>query len=224
MDADQTLAPSDDFRYLVFGGILGNVPSDDRTSEIRKFQFPQRRNLGPIQMTTNTAVLVAKLILEDKTALTEIPFVDEPEIPTGPKETTTLPFRYVASSHATGQKSDSDTPILPDGMVEYLKESLKANKSDLERERQVNAAIKEKRPVAVLATGSEKVRRGSTDHLHHHCPPKDKAAASVKREMGEKVKRKDYELKLLKEEIKSKADEISHLTSRLTIVENGQPK
>lgn len=42
--------------------------------------------------------------------------------------------------------------------------------------------------------------------------------------MSEKIKRKDYELKVLKEEIKNKAEEISNLTSRLTIVQNGQLK
>lgn len=43
---------------------LGNVPSDDRTTEVRKFRPVFSRHLGPLQMTTNTAVLVAKIILE----------------------------------------------------------------------------------------------------------------------------------------------------------------
>lgn len=75
-----------------------------------------------------------------------------------------------------------------------------------------------------MTSVTEKVRRGSTDTLHHHCPPDDFKATTVKKTMNEKIKRKDYELKVLKDEIKEKAEEISNLTSRLTIVENGQLK
>ena len=73
-------------------------------------------------------------------------------------------------------------------------------------------------------TVTTKTRRDSTDRLHHHCPPGDAKATSVKKEMSDRIKRKDYELRTLKDEIKSKAEEISNLTSRLTIVENSQPK
>ena len=41
---------------LCFFLILGNVPSDDRTSEVRKLSPRHSRHLGPLQMTTNTAV------------------------------------------------------------------------------------------------------------------------------------------------------------------------
>lgn len=70
-----------------------------------------------------------------------------------------------------------------------------------------------------MTSRTEKVRRGSTEHLHHHCPPGDAKSVRVRKEMGEQLKRKDYELKMLKTEIKSKADEISNLTSRLTVVD-----
>ena len=80
------------------------------------------------------------------------------------------------------------------------------------------------KPLTTITQRTEKIRRGSTDTLHHHCPPGDSKAAVVKKEMSEKIKRKDYELKALKSEIKSKAEEISNLTSRLTIVENSSPK
>ncbi|PHJ15672.1 sam-dependent rna methyltransferase [Cystoisospora suis] len=127
MDAEEELRPGDakDFRLCVFGGILGNVPSDDRTSEVRKHGFPHARNLGPEQMTTNTAVLVTKIILEDQVPLSKIPFVDDPEIPVGDtgRETISLPFRYVAKSYFTHQSSDSDTPVLPDRMIQYLRKS-----------------------------------------------------------------------------------------------------
>jgi hypothetical protein len=58
-------------------------------------------------------------------------------------------------------------------------------------------------------------RRGSTDKLHHHCPPDEKREANqIKKVMNEKIKRKDYELQTLKKEIKEKTDELSHMTNR----------
>lgn len=68
---------------------------------------------------------------------------------------------------------------------------------------------------------TERVRRESTDKLHHHCPPEDSRSNQTKKVMSERIKRKDYELKTLKDELKTKADELSSLTARLTIVENG---
>lgn len=91
MDATQDLSPFDvdNFDLLVLGGILGNVlvlddgtyGSDDRTGEIRG-QFRHRRRLGGMQMTTDTALLVTRLVLEDGLRLEDIPFVDEPEVNT----------------------------------------------------------------------------------------------------------------------------------------------
>lgn len=76
MDAQQPLTPMDRERFdvVVFGGILGqmiilyklekssdsrpsytgNVPSDDRTAEVRVFNFNHRRHLGPIQVQKMT--------------------------------------------------------------------------------------------------------------------------------------------------------------------------
>ncbi|CAE8643603.1 unnamed protein product [Polarella glacialis] len=89
MDAEQALEPDDVARFdaLVFGGILGNITenedgsygSDDRTAEIRRFGFVHRRHLGPMQMTTDTAVLVSQLVLETASPLAQIPFIDCPE-------------------------------------------------------------------------------------------------------------------------------------------------
>jgi len=71
MDAEDELDPSDvvNFDAFVFGGILGNVHehedgtygSDDRTRELRDLGFVHRRHLGPLQMTTDTAVLACNL-------------------------------------------------------------------------------------------------------------------------------------------------------------------
>eukprot|EP00922_Rhytidocystis_sp_ex-Travisia-forbesii_P045447 GHVS01067807.1.p1 GENE.GHVS01067807.1~~GHVS01067807.1.p1 ORF type:complete len:137 (+),score=27.72 GHVS01067807.1:320-730(+) len=130
MDASQPLRSADSklFDVVVFGGILGNVPSDDRTAEVRKHRFDHRRHLGPLQMTTNTAVAVTKLVLEEGVELEDICFVDEPDIPTGPKEETSLPFRYICEVYWRDRKDNHQQavcrkPLLPDGMVEYLTES-----------------------------------------------------------------------------------------------------
>uniref|UniRef100_A0A7S1W6C0 Uncharacterized protein n=1 Tax=Alexandrium catenella TaxID=2925 RepID=A0A7S1W6C0_ALECA len=136
MDAEEALAPEDVARFdaLIFGGILGNVTelpdggygSDDRTSEIRRLGFVHRRHLGPMQMTTDTAVLVCNLVLEDARPLAEIPFLDSPEIgasgdtKAGASECTCMEgFRYVARRAADGDWE----PTLPDGMAELLAKS-----------------------------------------------------------------------------------------------------
>ena len=104
--------------------------------------------------------------------------------------------------------------------IEYLKESLRNAKSELEREKLLNAAIKQKKPLNSVQSTADRVRRGSTDTLHHHCPPEDMRSNQVKKNMNEKIKRKDYELKTLKQEIKSKSEEVTNLTNKLTINQN----
>lgn len=112
---------ADKFDLLVFGGILGNVPSEDRTSILRKMNFPFSRNLGNIQMSTNTAVLVCHIILNDKVELDNIPFVDDPEICLhNNKESIMLPFRFVSKMYYTKNKQDEYTPVLPENFEEYL--------------------------------------------------------------------------------------------------------
>lgn len=44
---------------------IGDDPPRDRTSELRALGFPGR-HLGPVQMTTDTALGVTKLVVEDK--------------------------------------------------------------------------------------------------------------------------------------------------------------
>eukprot|EP00919_Chromeraceae_sp_WS-2016_P006138 GHVR01014418.1.p1 GENE.GHVR01014418.1~~GHVR01014418.1.p1 ORF type:complete len:174 (+),score=52.79 GHVR01014418.1:357-878(+) len=137
MDATTELSPSDGcvFDFIIVGGILGNVPSDDRTSVLRDLKFIHTRHMGPIQMTTNTAVLVAKFVLEDGIPLNKISYVDSPEIKPNECETIVLPFRFVARNmithtHTHTQETDTHTqedfsdkaPVLPDGFVEFLQE------------------------------------------------------------------------------------------------------
>ena len=82
MRATQVLQPSerDQFRFVVFGGILGDHPPQDRAKEFRE-TFSHIRQLGDVQMTTDTAVLVSHAILGQQKAFGTLPFVDEPTIP-----------------------------------------------------------------------------------------------------------------------------------------------
>ncbi|KAF9001204.1 SAM-dependent RNA methyltransferase [Cyathus striatus] len=118
--AEKGLAPEDGdgrFHWFLFGGILGDDPPRDRTSELRVLGFPTR-HLGPIQMTTDTALGVTKLVVDDKVPLDKITYIDHPTIRFNSKESVEMPFRYIAKG---------TEPILPPGMRELLHEDL--NKS-----------------------------------------------------------------------------------------------
>ncbi|OAL34781.1 hypothetical protein AYO20_05976 [Fonsecaea nubica] len=112
--ARQELDPTDAavFEVFLFGGILGDDPPRDRTSELRKKGFSGRR-LGPVQMTTDTAVRVTRTVILGQTPLDKIPYVDFPELKVDEHESTEMPFRYVADN--TGK------PIMPEGMIELIK-------------------------------------------------------------------------------------------------------
>ncbi|KAJ7825853.1 SAM-dependent RNA methyltransferase [Mycena olivaceomarginata] len=118
--AELALSPEDGdgrFEWFLFGGILGDDPPRDRTSELRVLGFPTR-HLGPVQMTTDTALGVTKLVVADKILLDDIPYVNFPTIVFNPKESVEMPFRYIA---------EGPEPKLPPGMRELLHEDL--NKS-----------------------------------------------------------------------------------------------
>ncbi|EAU83755.1 hypothetical protein CC1G_07490 [Coprinopsis cinerea okayama7 len=118
--AEKELSPEDGdgrFEWFLFGGILGDDPPRDRTGELRVLGFPNR-HLGPVQMTTDTALGVTKLVVDDKTPLDKIPYVDFPTIRFNSKESVEMPFRYIANG---------SEPKLPPGMRELLHEDL--NKS-----------------------------------------------------------------------------------------------
>jgi ribosome biogenesis SPOUT family RNA methylase Rps3 len=80
----------------------------DRTSELRKYGFEGRR-LGSIQMTTDTAVRVTRMVVVQKMALKDIPFVDHPELRFDEHESVEMPFRYV--------KDSAGDPIMPEVCV-----------------------------------------------------------------------------------------------------------
>lgn len=112
--AKKDLSPEDGetFDVFLFGGILGDDPPRDRTSELRKKGFEGRR-LGPVQMTTDTAVRVTRIVVEQKIPVAEVPYLDFPELKFNEHESTQMPFRYV--------KGEDGKPIMPEGMVELIK-------------------------------------------------------------------------------------------------------
>ncbi|KAL8935271.1 MAG: hypothetical protein Q9216_005505 [Gyalolechia sp. 2 TL-2023] len=116
--AKEELSPkdADEFDVFVFGGIL------DRTSELRKKGFPGRR-LGPIQMTTDTAVRVTRMVIQEQTSMNEIPYIDHPEIRIDEHESTEMPFRYV--------KDAEGKPVMPEGMLDLIKKDSEKGFGDL---------------------------------------------------------------------------------------------
>ncbi|KAL5334059.1 SAM-dependent RNA methyltransferase [Aspergillus crustosus] len=122
--AQTELSPTDGdtFEVFLFGGILGDDPPRDRTSELRNKGYVGRR-LGPVQMTTDTAVRVTRLVVHDRVPLEEIQYVDNPEIIVNKHERTEMPFRYV--------KDSEGKPIMPDGMVELIKKDAEKGIEDL---------------------------------------------------------------------------------------------
>lgn len=122
--AEIDLQPSDieNFKYFIFGGILGDHPPRDRTSELKnKLNCPTRR-LGNLQMTTDTAVRTTQIILEKQTKFENIKFIDYPEIRFSKHEATEMPFRYVLD--------DDGKPILPKGMVQLIHDDSMKNLDD----------------------------------------------------------------------------------------------
>jgi len=81
-EAKQTLTPTiaKKFDYFIFGGILGDDPPKIRTKDelTSKLSFPSF-NLGKHQMSTDTAVIVTKMITKGK-RLSELKFKDGIEI------------------------------------------------------------------------------------------------------------------------------------------------
>jgi len=116
--AKKTLSPSDvdNFDYFIFGGILGDFPEQGRTEKYltSKLKNVETRNLGSIQMSTDTAVIVAKMILDGKN-FNDIKFIDSPNIPIKNgkyAEEVNLPYRYI---------SKNNKPLISPKLIKYLK-------------------------------------------------------------------------------------------------------
>lgn len=58
--------------------LTGDDPPRDRTGELRVMGFPTR-HLGPVQMTTDTALGVTKLVVKDKVPLDKISYIVRPQ-------------------------------------------------------------------------------------------------------------------------------------------------
>ncbi|KAJ3328277.1 hypothetical protein HDU76_010263 [Blyttiomyces sp. JEL0837] len=115
--AEKELSPDDGkvhgFEYLLFGGILGDDPPRDRTKELRVKGFATR-HLGKHQMTTDTAVIVSKMVLVEGIPLNKIPFVDRPDIKIFKNESVEMPFRYVV---------ENGEPKVPKGFIDLLRKT-----------------------------------------------------------------------------------------------------
>ncbi|KAI9796379.1 MAG: hypothetical protein M1835_004232 [Candelina submexicana] len=120
--ASKELNPNDgdNFDIFLFGGILGDDPPRDRTSELRRKGFEGRR-LGPKQMTTDTAVRVTRTVVQDKAvALADIPYIDHPELQIDEHESSEMPFRYMTDRNnqpITPEVSRSFRPPNTDGCI-----------------------------------------------------------------------------------------------------------
>ncbi|GAA5925335.1 protein-arginine N-methyltransferase SFM1 [Sporobolomyces koalae] len=126
--AEHVIGPQDgdDFDWFLFGGILGDDPPRDRTGILRRDGYPSR-HLGPVQMTTDTALGVTKICVQDRRKLEDIEFVDHPTIKFPGKgyenESVEMPFRYVVDPVTR-------EPILPDGMREHLRDDMDREMDD----------------------------------------------------------------------------------------------
>ncbi|KAF8064902.1 SAM-dependent RNA methyltransferase [Lyophyllum atratum] len=115
--AEAVLAPEDgDGRFDMFLFGVRDDPPRDRTAELRIMGFPTR-HLGPVQMTTDTALGVTKRVVQDKTLLVDIPYVEFPTIRFNARESVEMPFRYIADT-------DGKEPLLPPGMRDLLHKDL----------------------------------------------------------------------------------------------------
>jgi len=122
--AKEELSPEDgeSFDWFVFGGILGDDPPRDRTADLRKYGY-KGRNLGKIQMTTDTAARVTRMVVQGKQTLQQILYIDYPELRIDKNETTQMPFRYV--------KDENGQPVMPEGMIDLIKKDADKSLDDL---------------------------------------------------------------------------------------------
>ncbi|MEM2121511.1 MAG: SAM-dependent methyltransferase [Candidatus Woesearchaeota archaeon] len=114
-EAEKTLMHEDSkrFEYFVFGGILGDFPAKKRTKKFLTSKLNcESRNLGKKQMPTDTAVKVAKLILEGK-KLGELKFKDRVVLKIGKYDEVILPFRFLLD--------ENGNPEITPGIIDYLK-------------------------------------------------------------------------------------------------------
>jgi len=74
-------------------------------------------------MTTDTAVRVTRMVVQDKIDLDKISYIDHPELKVDAHESTEMPFRYV--------KGEDGRPVMPEGMIELIKKDSERGFGDL---------------------------------------------------------------------------------------------
>ena len=113
-EAKSTLTPeiAKKYNYFIFGGILGDNPPRERTKEelTRYLPYPAY-NLGKDQMSTDTAVIVTKMIVDGK-KLSELKFQQGVEIKINAHEEVHLPYKYLLKN---------GKPLLALGIVDMLR-------------------------------------------------------------------------------------------------------
>src|SRR3990172_3791250 len=113
-EAKTTLTPeiAKKYNYFIFGGILGDDPPKERTKvELTKFLPYPSYNLGKAQMSTDTAVIVTKMIADGK-KLSNLKFQQGVEIKISAYEEVHLPYKYLLKN---------GKPLLAPGISDMLK-------------------------------------------------------------------------------------------------------
>ncbi|CAF4193645.1 unnamed protein product, partial [Rotaria socialis] len=103
----------------------------------------------------------------------------------------------------------------------YLRNTLKETQDNLNQEKRVNSSVKLGRNID-QSQSNELIRRsgGSTATLHHHCPPDTTSKVqTIKRDLNQKVSRKNYEIKTLKQELNEALDTISEQSHKVKLLE-----
>ncbi len=105
--------------YIIIGGILGDRVITGKTREYitKKTKKAIVRNLGKVQLTIDTAALVAKLIYMGLN-LDEIQISNEVEIKINEIESIVLPYGYVVFQ---------GKPIITPGLINYLLKKYERN-------------------------------------------------------------------------------------------------
>ncbi len=113
-EAKTTLTPeiAKKYNYFIFGGILGDDPPKERTkAELTKFLPYPSFNLGQVQMSTDTAVIVTKFICDGK-KFSELKFQQGIEIKISAHEEVHLPYKYLLKK---------GKPLLAPGIADMLR-------------------------------------------------------------------------------------------------------
>ncbi len=116
-DAEEPLTPDEEPDVLVVGGILGDHPRRRRTRRLitPRFRGAEARHLGEYHFSIDGAVRVALMVLEEGVRVEEIEVVERPEVELGPGHLVRLHCDYPA---------EEGRPLLPPGLVEYLREGI----------------------------------------------------------------------------------------------------